>query len=155
MLTYSEKCIRKLQENFACFHDKLHEKDVYDSFMVITNGAKKFAKPEAKVIKRPKPILKCVRLYFNVCTKVKEMTSRLQVLVDELEERLSECHLQRVEDEEAESKATKASRALREKGNRRNTPKKSPKTGEFAVTETDCMRTSFWCLKLNDCVTYV
>ena len=53
MLTYSEKCIRKLQENFACFHDKLHEKDVYDSFMVITNGAKKFAKPEAKVIKDP------------------------------------------------------------------------------------------------------
>ena len=59
----------------------------------------------------------------------------MQVLVDELEERLSSCHLQRVEDEEADSKATKAARALREKGNRRtnshNTSPKSPRASEM------------------------
>ena len=49
MLTYSEKSVRKLQENFTCFHDKLHDEDVYASFMTIINGARKFAKPEAKV----------------------------------------------------------------------------------------------------------
>ena len=48
-----------------------------------------------------------------------------QALVDELEERLEVCHSKGVEDEEAVNKATKASRALREKGNRRS-PKKSP-----------------------------
>ena len=49
MLTYSEKSVRKLQENFTCFHDKLHDEDVYNSFMAIINGARKLAKPEAKV----------------------------------------------------------------------------------------------------------
>ena len=49
MLNYSEKCVRKLQENFACFHDKLHEQDVYSSFMLIVNNSRKLAKPEAKV----------------------------------------------------------------------------------------------------------
>ena len=64
----------------------------------------------------------------------------VQALVDELEERLDVCHSKGVEDEEAINKATKASRALREKGNRkspRKTPRKSPKnaaTGMFYTT---------------------
>ena len=49
MLSYSEKSIRKLQENFTCFHDKLHEHEVYNCFVLIINNAKKFSKPEARV----------------------------------------------------------------------------------------------------------
>ena len=39
----------KLQENFTCFHDKLHEHEVYNCFVLIINNAKKFSKPEARV----------------------------------------------------------------------------------------------------------
>ena len=49
MLSYNEKGIRKLQENFSCYHDKLVEEDVYSSFSVIISKSKKFAKPELKV----------------------------------------------------------------------------------------------------------
>lgn len=50
MLSYNERGIRKLQENFTCFHDKLAEEDVYQSFLTIVGKSKKFAKPEVKVI---------------------------------------------------------------------------------------------------------
>ena len=50
MLSYNEKTIRKLQENESCFIDKLSSEDVFSSFMTIINGARKFAKPETKVI---------------------------------------------------------------------------------------------------------
>ena len=49
MLSYNERGIRKLQENFTCFHDKVAEEDVYQSFMTIVGKSKKFAKPEVKV----------------------------------------------------------------------------------------------------------
>ena len=49
MLSYNDKTIRKLQENESCFIDKLSNEDVFNSFMVIINGARKFAKPETKV----------------------------------------------------------------------------------------------------------
>ena len=49
MLSYNERGIRKLQENFGCFHDKLAEEDVYQSFLAIVGKSKKFAKPEVKV----------------------------------------------------------------------------------------------------------
>ena len=49
MMSYSEKSIRKLQDNFACFADKLGEEAVYNSFVTIMGSAKSFAKPEAKV----------------------------------------------------------------------------------------------------------
>lgn len=49
MLSYNERGIRKLQENFTCFHDKLAEEDVYQSFLTIVGKSKKFAKPEVKV----------------------------------------------------------------------------------------------------------
>lgn len=51
MLSYNERGIRKLQENFSCFHDKLAEEDVYHSFLNIVGKSKKFAKPEVKVRK--------------------------------------------------------------------------------------------------------
>ena len=41
--------MRKLQDNFQCFQDKLVDREVYSSFTSITNKAKKFAKPETKV----------------------------------------------------------------------------------------------------------
>ena len=49
MLTYSDKSIRKLQENFPCFADKLSDEDVFNSFVTILRGANKFAKAETKV----------------------------------------------------------------------------------------------------------
>ena len=49
MLPYNEKGVRKLQENFGCFHDKLSDDEVYQCFMVIVSKAKKFAKPDLKV----------------------------------------------------------------------------------------------------------
>lgn len=49
-LSYSDKSLQKLHENFAHFADKLASKDVYDSLMSVINGAKKFAKPETKVL---------------------------------------------------------------------------------------------------------
>ncbi|KAK3753481.1 hypothetical protein QZH41_009881 [Actinostola sp. cb2023] len=48
LLPLNERAIRKLQENFGCFHDKLSDEDVYQSFMNIIGKSKKFAKPELK-----------------------------------------------------------------------------------------------------------
>ena len=49
LLSFSERSLRKLQENFACFNDKLYEDDVYNSFCSIMNASKKFAKSETRV----------------------------------------------------------------------------------------------------------
>ena len=48
-INFTERCVRKLQDNFQCFQDKLVDREVYSSFTSITNKAKKFAKPETKV----------------------------------------------------------------------------------------------------------
>lgn len=78
MLSYNERGIRKLQENFTCFHDKLAEEDVYQSFLTIVGKSKKFAKPEVKA------------------------------LVDELDQRINHCHTKGMEDEEDYERAAKA-----------------------------------------------
>ena len=49
-MNYSERGIRKIQDNFPCFADKLGEEEVYSSFVSILTGAKSFAKPEVKVL---------------------------------------------------------------------------------------------------------
>jgi condensin complex subunit 1 len=50
MLSYSERSLRKLQENFACFADKLVDDTVYACFTTIVAKSRGgFAKPEAKV----------------------------------------------------------------------------------------------------------
>ncbi|XP_071805504.1 condensin complex subunit 1-like [Asterias amurensis] len=87
LLNMSEKCIRRLQENFACFADKLHDTEVYSSFSSILSKAKKFAKPEMKVI------------------------------VDDFEQKLNECHTKGVDDEAVVEKASKASAAARARAN--------------------------------------
>ena len=48
-INFTERCMRKLQDNFHCYQDKLVDQDIYTSFTSIANKAKKFAKPEAKV----------------------------------------------------------------------------------------------------------
>ena len=48
LVDYSEKCVRKLNENFACFHDKLGDPEIYAAFQEILSKAAKFAKPELK-----------------------------------------------------------------------------------------------------------
>jgi len=49
MLSYSEKSIAKLHENFMCFADKLADDEVYSCFCTIVSKSRSFAKPEAKV----------------------------------------------------------------------------------------------------------
>ena len=48
-INFSERCVRRLQENFACFQNTLVDAEVFSSFTSIVNKAKKFAKPEVKV----------------------------------------------------------------------------------------------------------
>jgi len=78
LLSYNERGIRKLQENFACFHDKLAEDDVYQCFMIIVSKSKKFAKPEVKA------------------------------LVEELEQCITQCHTKGIEDVEDYERASRA-----------------------------------------------
>lgn len=52
MLSYSDKGLRKLQENFSCFSDKLVDDAVYGYFVTIISKSRTgFTKPEAKVFK--------------------------------------------------------------------------------------------------------
>ncbi|KAG1681236.1 Condensin complex subunit 1 [Nymphon striatum] len=50
LLTYGERCIKKLQENFTCYSDKFGEEFVYNCFVTILVGAKKLAKIDSKVL---------------------------------------------------------------------------------------------------------
>lgn len=49
-LSYNERSLRKLQENFACFQGTLSNDDVYGFFNTIIGKCKKMAKPEIKVL---------------------------------------------------------------------------------------------------------
>ncbi|KAK3602734.1 hypothetical protein CHS0354_017179 [Potamilus streckersoni] len=75
MLSYSEKCLRKLQENFACFGDKLADEEVYSCFCTIINKSRSFVKQEAKAV------------------------------IDELERLIEQCHNKGLEDAEASGRA--------------------------------------------------
>lgn len=75
LLSYSEKSIRRLQENFTCFADKLSDEQVYQSFMAIIAKVRKFCKPEVKA------------------------------QVDELEALINECHQKGVSDDQTAAKA--------------------------------------------------
>ncbi|KAL8621609.1 hypothetical protein ACOMHN_036842 [Nucella lapillus] len=101
LLSYSEKSLRKLQENFACFADKLVDDNVYASFTsIIAKSRGGFAKPEAKV------------------------------LVDELEERVEQCHRKGLDEGEVALRASKSSNAAqqRTKAGGPKTPARSAKT---------------------------
>lgn len=75
MLSYNEKSIAKLHENFMCFADKLAEEEVYNCFSTIISKSKAFAKPEAKT------------------------------LVDELEQRIESCHKKGLNEDEIMERA--------------------------------------------------
>ncbi|XP_077998535.1 condensin complex subunit 1-like [Glandiceps talaboti] len=81
LLEYSERSLRKLQENFACFADKLAEDEVYHCFTTVTTKMKKFVKPETKTV------------------------------VEELEGKLLECHTKGMNEDEIAQKASQASAA--------------------------------------------
>ncbi|XP_035829509.1 condensin complex subunit 1, partial [Aplysia californica] len=49
-LSYTEKGIGKLMENFACFADKLVDQAVYGHFCQILSKSRQFVKPEAKAV---------------------------------------------------------------------------------------------------------
>ena len=76
--TPSEKSVRKLSENFACYGDKLHEPEVYDFFLGILANGRKNSRPEAKA------------------------------QLDELEAKIQENHDKGVEDENVLNKAANA-----------------------------------------------
>ncbi len=48
-INFTDRCVRKLQENFACYQDKLADAEVFAALTSILNKAKKFAKPDARV----------------------------------------------------------------------------------------------------------
>lgn len=61
LLLYSEKGVRRLIENFGCFHDKLASADVFSNFMTIVNKSRKALKADQKVP------LQCVCVCSCVC----------------------------------------------------------------------------------------
>ncbi|EDQ87343.1 uncharacterized protein MONBRDRAFT_33420 [Monosiga brevicollis MX1] len=83
LIDFSDKCVRKLTENFACFHDKLGDASIYGSFQEVIARANKFAKPEMKDA------------------------------IAELEQRIGSCHEKGAEDEAALQEAAKASKRVR------------------------------------------
>ncbi|CAB4020158.1 condensin complex subunit 1-like isoform X1 [Paramuricea clavata] len=82
-LSYNERSLRKLQENFACFQGTLSNDDVFGFFSTIMGKCKKMAKPEIKVV------------------------------VEELELRITTCHEKGVEEEAGYERANQASAAAR------------------------------------------
>ncbi|XP_052761140.1 condensin complex subunit 1-like isoform X1 [Mya arenaria] len=70
MLSFSEKSIAKLHENFLCFADKLADEEVYSCFSTIVTKSRSFAKQEAKT------------------------------LIDELEGRIESCHKKGLNEDE-------------------------------------------------------
>ncbi|XP_061198116.1 condensin complex subunit 1-like [Saccostrea echinata] len=101
MMSYSEKSIRKLQENFACFGDKLADEEVYSCFCTIISKSRSFAKPTAKT------------------------------LIDELEQRLQQCHTKGLEEGDIAVKASQASQAASlAKGKSKTKGAKTPAKGK-------------------------
>ncbi|XP_041124079.1 condensin complex subunit 1 isoform X2 [Polyodon spathula] len=50
LLSFGERGLRKMQENFECFGDKLGEEAVYQSFIATMGKMRRGAKPEIKVL---------------------------------------------------------------------------------------------------------
>ncbi|KAJ8320625.1 hypothetical protein KUTeg_002212 [Tegillarca granosa] len=91
MLSYSDKSLRKLQENFTCFGDKLVDDNVYSCFTTIISKSRSFAKPEAKA------------------------------LIDEIEQKIQVCHTKGMEDDEISQKASQAATKNKGKTPAKNT----------------------------------
>lgn len=112
LLSYSDKSVRKLQENFSLFADKLADEQVYQSFSVIITKARKLSKAEMKV------------------------------QVDELSSLIDECHKKGVSDDQTAAKAAAVVKKSRRISSIRSPrasiawPTKSPITGRRTVKAT-------------------
>ncbi len=133
-MNYSEKGIRKLQDNFSCFNDKLGEDDVYSNFVSLLNGAKSFAKPETKVrVSRVKQLSKFNELLQDTegCLDADVLLCfPFQALIEELEARVQQCHDKGVDDNAAVAKANVAKATKTRKG------KAAPKTPGTTMNDT-------------------
>jgi len=110
LLQYSDRGLKKLNENFGCWSDKLHEDFVYESICVIFAGVKKNASlggPAAAGTKQ-----------------------EMKALVEELEQRVEESRAKGVEDDTANQRAKEA----QDQKKTRST-KKSVKEAEDSVDE--------------------
>ena len=102
-LSFSEKCLRRLQDNFGCYQDKLSDTDVYSSLSSILQKAKKFSKPEVKVcicLSSPSLHLSCPLFSLFPPFLLFSYSFLGQVLVDELEAKMLEVHRKGLEEEE-------------------------------------------------------
>jgi len=93
LLHHNEKCVKRMLDLFPNFKDKLHEPDVYRMFVAIIAKARKNLRTESKGT------------------------------LDQLSERVEECHAKAVEMDDVASKAAMASKGGR-RGNVRVVPKR-------------------------------
>ncbi|XP_014671209.1 PREDICTED: condensin complex subunit 1-like [Priapulus caudatus] len=110
LLSYGERSIRKLLENFSCFADKLADDDVYACLSSIVDATRKYAKVELK----------------NV--------------LDELADRLHECHVKGLDEGQVADKAAKHSQAApksqKKRGSKR-APARTPLRNKWSSDEED------------------
>lgn len=104
-LQFNEKSIRKLNENFTCYADKLHEPEVYELFMEIISNAQKTVKPEVKS------------------------------LVEEIEKRIVESHEKGVEDENTAKKAVQSKLKVTNNNAARKTSRNTGKKNNSSSSE--------------------
>ncbi|EGD75262.1 hypothetical protein PTSG_06915 [Salpingoeca rosetta] len=112
LINYSDRCLKKLNDQFACYHDKLGDEAIYSSFQDIIGKASKFAKPETKE------------------------------LVAVLEQRINKCHEQGAEGATIAANAAKAKKktgSKRSSGRGRSSASVSSSTGDEdpAMHDTD------------------
>ncbi|XP_071502768.1 condensin complex subunit 1-like [Diadema antillarum] len=117
LLNFNDKGFRKLQENVACYADKVADPEVYGYFTTIISKAKKTVKQETKV------------------------------LVEDYEQKMAEFHTKGVDENATVEKATKASSAAAALSKNTRTPgrKKRGKKGQTparALREKDLNRDS-------------
>merc|ERR1712059_69139 len=101
LLQYSDKGIKKLGENFACWSDKLHEDFVYESICVIFAAVKKSSALGGPAAASSK--------------------GEIKALVEELEARVEEARAKGVEDDTADKRAkdAKDSKTKHKKGGKK------------------------------------
>ena len=83
-INFSERGLKKLQDNFSCYQSLLSDIEVYNTFIQIITRAKKFAKPEMKVRKTRQYSLDYICIVF-------------QAMIEEFEVKLTEVHCKGLE----------------------------------------------------------
>jgi len=114
LFPYSDKSFRKLQENFSCWSDKLHEDFVYDCFQSIFASLKKASSGPSQAANK---------------VEVKQ-------LIEELEGRVEEARAKGVEDDTADRRAKQA-RSTKDKKNGKKKNKDDDDSEEEDEDETE------------------